>query len=29
VGLLAGDEELGGVGLGLQRVGGDHHPGQV
>jgi hypothetical protein len=29
VGLLSGDQELGGVGVGLQRVGGDHHPGQV
>jgi hypothetical protein len=29
VGLLAGDEELGSVGLGVQRVGGDHSAGQV
>jgi hypothetical protein len=29
VGLLAGDQELGGVGVGLERVGGHHHAGQV
>jgi hypothetical protein len=29
VGLLAGDQELGGVGVGLERVGGDHHVGEV
>jgi hypothetical protein len=29
VGLLAGDQELGGVGVGVQRIGGDHRPGQV
>jgi hypothetical protein len=29
VGLLAGDEELGGVGVGVQRVGGDHGAGEV
>jgi hypothetical protein len=29
VGLLAGNEELGGVGVGLQRIGGNHHSGQV
>ena len=29
VGLLAGDQELGGVGVGVQRVGGDHRAGQV
>ena len=29
VGLLAGDQELGGVGVGVQRVGGDHGAGQV
>jgi hypothetical protein len=27
VGVLAGDQELGSVGVGLQRVGRDHHPG--
>jgi hypothetical protein len=27
--LLPGDQELGGLGVGLQRVGGDHHPGKV
>jgi len=27
--LLAGDQELGGIVMGLQRVGGDHHAGQV
>jgi hypothetical protein len=29
VGTLGGDQELGGVGVGLQRVGGDHHAGQI
>jgi hypothetical protein len=29
VGLLAGDQELGGVGVGVQRVGGDDSAGQV
>jgi hypothetical protein len=29
VGLLAGDQELGGVGVGVQRVGGDDHASQV
>jgi hypothetical protein len=29
VGVLAGDQELGGLGVGLQRVGGDHHVGEV
>jgi hypothetical protein len=29
VGLLAGDQELGGVGAGVQRISGDHHTGQV
>jgi len=27
--LLASDEELGGIGVGVQRVGGDHRTGQV
>jgi hypothetical protein len=27
--LLVGHQELGGGGVGLQRVGGDHHAGQV
>jgi hypothetical protein len=27
--VLGGDQEVGGVGVGLQRVGGDHHAGQV
>ena len=29
VGLLAGDQELGGLVVGVERVGGDHHAGQV
>jgi hypothetical protein len=29
VGLLAGDEELGGVAVGVQRIGRDHRAGQV
>jgi hypothetical protein len=29
VGLLAGHQELGGIGVGLQRVGGDHRAGEV
>jgi hypothetical protein len=29
VGLLVGDQELGGLRVGLQRVGGDDRPGQV
>jgi hypothetical protein len=29
VGLLVGDQELGGVGVGVERVGGDDHAGQV
>jgi hypothetical protein len=29
VGLLVGDQELGSLRVGLQRVGGDHRPGQV
>ena len=29
VGLLAGHQELGGLGVGVQRISGDHHPGQV
>jgi hypothetical protein len=29
VGMLAGDQELGGLGVGLQRAGGHYHTGQV
>jgi hypothetical protein len=29
VGLLAGDQKLGSVGVGVERVGGDDHPDQV
>ena len=29
MGLLAGDQELGGGGVGLQRVGGDNRSGEV
>jgi hypothetical protein len=29
VGVLVTDQELGGLGVGLQRVGRDHGPGQV
>jgi len=29
VGLLAGDQELGTSGVGVQRIGGDHHPVKV
>jgi len=29
VGLLCGHQELGGGGVGLERVGGDHHAGQL
>jgi hypothetical protein len=29
VGLLSGDQELGGVGVGVEGVGGDDHAGEV